>query len=210
MTRIKICGITEPELAIVAAEAGADFIGLVFWAQSHRYVSPDKAREIVLELRRSGGRQPAVVGVFVDEPAHVLGRITRQVGLDYVQLCGGEPASIVGELEAPVIRAIRPRDVDELMEIDVWARAGARLLVDAFHPAMPGGQGQVGDWELAAQAARDHPIILAGGLASDNVQRAITEVQPWGIDVSSGVETEKRKDPAKIRAFIQAARNAPR
>jgi phosphoribosylanthranilate isomerase len=207
---VKICGIREPEHALVAAGAGADLIGLVFVPGVRRQISTERALEIVAELRRSSGEPPAVVGLFVDEPAEQISRVVNEVGLDLVQLSGNEPPGLAGQIHAPVLKALRlpaGMAVDEARtQADPFASLVAGFVVDSHVPGQWGGTGVVGDWEVAAHLAAEFPVSLAGGLDPDNVEAAIRAVRPAIVDVSSGVETDGVKDPTKIVAFVDAAR----
>lgn len=199
MVRIKICGIMDPAAAAVAAEAGADAIGMIF-APSRRRVTTGRAREIVAALPPF----VAKAGVFVDESRARIEEIVETVGLDTVQLHGHETPEFAGSFSLPVVKAIRVRDAGSLTGLAayrVWA-----FLLDTYDPEALGGTGRVFDWELAAGAAAQHRIILSGGLRPENVVEALDRVRPYGVDVSSGVETEGAKDHAKIRAFVRRVR----
>ncbi len=205
MTHIKICGIKNEADGIAAAQAGADFIGLVF-APSPRQVSIDQARAIATAVKRSGN-QTQVVGVFVNIAAPEVNRIADFCGLDRVQLSGDEPPEYSAQIRRPVIRAIRvgaefPREMGDFNDL----APQAIYLLDAHVNGKYGGTGTRSDWELARKVSAQLPIILAGGLTPENVSGAIEKVRPWGVDVSTGVETDGAKDPAKIRAFIGAVR----
>jgi len=212
---VKICGIRRPEWARAAADAGADFIGLVF-AESPRRVTLEQAAAVVRALPR--GVEP--VGVFVDEPAEAVRGIAERVGLETVQLHGDEPPGMLADLEGlKVIKVFRVGGEADAEAARAWREAAERLgaqpyayLVDARVEGGPkGGTGRPADWDLAARLALEgvEPLILSGGLSSDNVAEAIRHVRPWGVDASSGLETAPgRKDPDKIRAFIEAARAA--
>lgn len=205
MIRVKICGITTPEDARAAVEAGADALGFVFFRKSPRHAPPDVVKAIVKAL------PPFVlsVGVFVDEEAGTVRELMDQCGLTLAQLHGGETASYCECLGRPIIRALRLRGPGDLLALAEYkGRAQVRgFLVDAFSEKEYGGTGQVADWGLAAEAAKSADILLAGGLTPENVQEAVRQVRPYGVDVSSGVEVSPgRKDHAKVRAFIEAAR----
>ena len=150
------------------------------------------------------------VGVFVNEPAESIDAIAKLVGLGAIQLSGDETPEHCGQVaEAtglPVIKALRLGDEADLERLDAYALAGATLLLDAYVPGSYGGTGRTSDWELARRAAERWPVILSGGLTPDNVADAIAAVRPFGVDVSSGVETDQVKDPEKIRAFVKATR----
>ena len=204
---VKICGLRAIEHALVAAEAGADLIGLVF-APSKRRVEPEAAAALVAALRaHEVGRRLRVVGLFVNEPAAHINALSAQVGLDFVQLSGDEEPALADALALPVIKAIR---LDGSAREAAWLCQPAHrpLMVDAHVPGAYGGTGQRADWERAAQLAEERPVLLAGGLTPENVADAVMEVRPWGIDVSSGVERDGVKDEGRIRAFVANARAA--
>jgi phosphoribosylanthranilate isomerase len=208
---IKICGIRMRDHALTAVDAGADMIGLVF-APSHRQIAVEDAASIADAARIAAinrGRTIAVIGVFVNEPVERIHDIAQFCGLDGVQLSGDEPVTCADAL-APllVIKAIR---FDDTVQERAWLsddRSHVRLLVDARVPGRYGGAGVVADWDRAAELARRRPLLLAGGLTLENVADAVVRVRPWGVDVSSGVESNGVKDHVKIRAFIAAARAA--
>ena len=155
---------------------------------------------------------PLAIGVFVNESAATIASVAEFVGLDAVQLSGDETPETCTEVARsagmPVLKAVRLRTEADLELLDTYTMAGATLLLDAHVPGMYGGSGQTGDWELALRAAERWPVILSGGLSPANVAEALAAVCPRGVDVSSGVETDKAKDPAKIHAFINAAKTA--
>lgn len=206
--RVKICGITNLDDAQAAIEAGADLLGFNFYRQSARYVEPETAR-LIVEKIRSGGRVPQLIGVFVNSSVPEVQSILREVNLDLAQLHGDE--SIAMLVQVPGFKAVRPPSLDEA-EKRAKAYAVANepaLLIDAYRKGEYGGTGQIGDWSLAAQIARQYPILLAGGLTPENVSEAIRQVQPWGVDVASGVESSPgKKDAAKMRAFVANAKSS--
>jgi phosphoribosylanthranilate isomerase len=206
---VKICGITKPEDARSAVEAGADALGFVFWHMSPRNLDPARAAAITREL------PPFVlrVGVFVDTPRDEMARIADEVGLDILQLHGDEPPEVLAGLARRVIKAVRVGKGFTAEDALRYADKAAGILVDTRLPGetqLPGGTGTAFDWSLVAGLARRVPfLVLAGGLGPDNVGDAIRAVRPHAVDVSSGVEgLPGRKDPAKIRAFVEAARAA--
>ena len=203
--RVKICGIRDAAMALVAAEAGADFIGLVFVPNTPRLVTVAQAVQIVKELGSDG---PKKVGLFMDALADEINAVADTVGLDYVQLSGNEAPTLVAQLSRPVIKTVRcgGQHIDELLaEVEIWHKAEATVLLDA--PGTAGGHGKLADWDNAAAVALRYPVILAGGLTPTNVAEAVALVQPWGVDVSSGVERERGvKDAALVRAFVKAAK----
>jgi len=212
MTRIKICGISDETRALAAAEAGADFIGLVF-APSKRQIIPAKAREIVDAVKKSGA-VTKVVGVFVNAPVFQINEIADFCALDVVQLSGDESWEDCRKIANPVIKAIRIGG-QSLEEICAALSAASRLLarrrfvtlLDSEVEGKYGGTGQTFNWDLAREVAKKFQVIIAGGLDPQNVATLIRRVSPWGVDVSSGVESNGVKDAAKIRAFIGAVRS---
>ncbi|MFQ5735917.1 MAG: phosphoribosylanthranilate isomerase [Thermodesulfobacteriota bacterium] len=207
--KVKICGITTVVDALVAAEAGADALGFVFWQNSPRYVEPEEAGRITTEL------PPFVktVGVFVNEAPENIREIITQAGVDCVQLHGEEGPEDAEEVKratgAPVIKAIRMGGQAQLKRLCAY-RVSA-LLLDAYRKGVPGGTGETFDWDLAVQAEGAGRIILSGGLNPENVAAAIGRVAPYAVDVSSGVEsTPGRKDEEKIKRFMEEVRKAAR
>ncbi len=214
MTRVKICGIRDKAHALAAIEAGSDFIGLVF-APSQRQVTPAQAGEIVSAVKKCS-EATAVVGVFVNMPAAEVNRTASSCNLDWVQLSGDESWEYCRQITKPLIKAIRIKPGQRPEEICEDLARGSRVasnqryvyLLDSQVKGKYGGTGMTFDWSLARQAAEQFPVIIAGGLTPENVVQAIETVAPWGVDVSSGVETGGVKDIAKIRAFIEAVRRA--
>jgi phosphoribosylanthranilate isomerase len=201
-TRIKICGIREPAHARVAAEAGADAIGLVFYAPSPRHVEPAMAARIAASL------PPFVmaVGLFVNAPAAQVRGVLAEVPLDLLQFQGDEPPEFCESFGKPYVRAVRMETGTDLLECARRFSRAKALLLDAHVPGQPGGTGRTFDW---AGIPREVPIplILSGGLTAANVGRAVREVRPWAVDVSSGVEAGRgSKDPQKIVEFIRSVR----
>jgi phosphoribosylanthranilate isomerase len=220
MTLVKICGLREPAHALAAAEAGADFIGLVF-AESRRRVSVEEARAITCALgepvvRAAGGthyieallrrKRPLVVGIFAGADADIVNRTAEAVGLDLVQLSGDEPWKMCHELSLSVLKAVRVRGGTCCEEIIAALRPGAVPLLDTHAEGALGGTGRTFDWTVAAEVGRRFPFVLAGGLTPENVGEAVRRVRPWAVDVSSGVETDGVKDVAKMRAFVAAVK----
>jgi len=203
--KIKICGITNQIDGLHAIDSGADALGFVFYKKSPRHVSPKVVKSIVANL------PPFVlpVGVFVNEEAQAVRDIMDECGLALAQIHGDETADYCESLGRPVIRGIRLRDRNTFMAMAEYkGRARVRgFVLDAYSETAYGGTGTTANWSLAKEAAQSFSFLLAGGLTSDNVQEAIQKVQPYGVDVSSGVEARPgKKDPAKIQAFIQAVK----
>ena len=212
MTRIKICGITEEKQALAAAEAGADFIGLVF-APSPRRVNLEKAQKIATAVRH-GGCPVEVVGIFVNSQATTVNLIAKNCYLDRVQLSGDETWEYCREIDRPLIKAVRIKRGQSAAEVCEYLAEGATalssqrhvFLLDSEFQGKYGGTGKMLDWNLAKHVAKEYPVLLAGGLTPENVGPAIGKVAPWGVDVSSGVEVGGVKHISRIRAFIRAAR----
>jgi len=213
MTVVKMCGITNRDDALCAVDAGADLLGFIFYPKSPRAVTVEQAAEIVAAARR---RSPAVgtVGVFVNEAPEDILRALDAAGIDYAQLSGDEPAESILALQGRAYKALRaiPTDLTAFIPslhapLSTLHAAMPDLLLDANHPALYGGSGTRADESLAATLARRYRLLLAGGLTPDNIADAIRAVQPWGVDVSSGVEAAPgRKDHATVRTFVAAAK----
>lgn len=211
--KIKICGITNLEDGLAAAQAGADLLGFIFHPKSSRYVTAAEAQAIMAGVRWQLGRTaPRGVGVFVNASPELVRYVLYTAGLDYAQLHGDEAAGEVVAQRGRAYKALRPATLEEGMAssaafAELGVPGGPGLLIDAYHPVEYGGAGQQGDWALAAALAQRVPrMLLAGGLTPGNVAAAIDAVQPWGVDVSTGVELSPgRKDHAKVRAFVRAA-----
>ena len=212
MTKVKICGISQVDHALAAAEAGADFIGLVF-APSKRQVTPQTARQIVEELDSLGSR-PLIVGVFVNTTVPELGQLATFCKLDWLQLSGDESWEHCKQIERPVIKTIHVSVSGKADEILSELSLGKKTLdlgmftclLDTEVKDAYGGTGLPFDWVLAEQVSQEYRVIVAGGLSPENVEQAIKTARPWGVDVSSGVETNGVKDISRIEAFIRAVR----
>jgi phosphoribosylanthranilate isomerase len=200
VVRSKICGITRIEDALIAAEAGADAIGLVFYAKSPRAVSIQQARDIVAAL-------PAfvtTVGLFVNASREELNDVLAGVALDLLQFHGDESPAECESYQRPYIKALRVKPGDDIAQLAAPYAKARGILLDTYVPGVPGGTGAAFDWSLVPSGLLQ-PVILAGGLSAANVQAAIEQVRPYAVDVSGGVEAGKGiKDAAKIRAFMQA------
>jgi len=202
--RVKICGITNLADAQVAVEAGADALGFNFYEKSPRFISTKDAVEISRALPLFTLR----VGVFVNPLEDLVQRAIGECSLSLLQFHGDEPPDFCTQFGLMSMKAFRVRDASSLKELPNY-RTDAWLL-DAYSPEVVGGTGEKFNWNLAVEAQKlGKPIFLAGGLTPENVAEAIRQVQPFGVDVSSGVEiAPSKKDAAKVRAFIQAARAA--
>jgi phosphoribosylanthranilate isomerase len=216
MTQVKICGITNMDDARCVAEAGADFMGFIFYPKSPRAVTLMQAATIMQAIRHEFARAPRFVGVFVNEPIECVWAVLKYIDLDLAQLHGGESPTDVWMLHPYAFKAIRPQTHDQAQAaIDAYRdvapddTALPQLLLDAYHPQLHGGTGILADVALARSLAPHLRLMLAGGLTPETVGPAIEQVGPWGVDASSGLEATKGiKDYARVRAFIEAVRTA--
>ena len=202
---VKICGITNKEDAKTAVRCGASALGFVF-CSSPRRVTPEKVRTI----REGLPAHVRTVGVFTDEPVHLVREVAAFCGLDMIQLHGGPPPGTCRAVGRPCIRAFRVRDETSLDSIEDFRGAVHAVLLDAWDPEWAGGTGRVFDWSLVPRVKDlGLPVILAGGLTPKNVGPAVDRVRPYGVDVSSGVERSPGlKDPDLVRCFVDRARLA--
>ena len=199
--KVKVCGMTSLKDALVAVEEGADAVGFIFYKKSPRSVTMKIVREIVLEL------PPFVdtVGVFVDESAVQINKIADYCNLDIIQLHGDESPTFCKRIRRKVIKAFRINDIQSVKKISCFQVSG--FLLDTFSENLHGGTGKVFDWNLVLPAKKFGPVIMAGGLTPNNVQQAVRQVRPYGVDVCSGVESEPGiKDHKKVRAFLKNAK----
>jgi len=230
MTKVKICGITNLDDALVAANAGADFLGFIFYESSPRYVLPEVAREIVSGVRcqvsgvkvssvkcQVSGELPKFVGVFVNASLEWVEQILDDCHLDAAQLHGDESPEFVNHFQERAYKALRPQSLQDAEKLAKEYHPPTPysllpyFLLDAYHPTLYGGTGHVTDWTMAATIAAKYPIMLAGSLTPDNVADAIGAVKPWGVDVSSGVEATKgKKDHEKVKAFVEVVKSRQR
>ena len=212
---IKMCGNRSATDLINAANAGADLLGIIF-ADAWRRITVEHATEIVAKLRGEADNVPPVVGVFVDQPPAEVNKTAETVGLDMVQLHGTETPEYWEQIERPLVIARRisasltPEQVEDELGVvtEFTQRTGSLSLIEPHVEGEPGGAGVSLDFALAERLARRHSFILAGGLGPENVGEAIRAVRPWGVDVSTGVETDRVKDPAKVGRFVYEARRA--
>ncbi len=197
-TRVKICGLTSVEDALLAVRFGADAIGLVFYEPSPRSVTLEKAAEIARVM-------PAFVtrtALFVNPDVAYVQAVLNQVSVDLLQFHGEESPEFCEQFSCAYIKAIRMREGVDLLASAQQYQSSSGLLLDAYKAGIPGGTGEQFDWERVP-ATLSKPIILAGGLTSDNVLQAIQQTQPWAVDVSGGVEAEKGiKSPDKLKRFM--------
>ncbi len=199
-TRVKICGITRVEDALTAVDSGADAIGLVFYAPSPRHVTIEQAVAIVDALPPF----VSVVALFVDASKSEIDAVLSAVNIDVLQFHGNESEASCTQFDLPYLKAVRVKQDTNLIQYTHTYPSAAALLLDTYVEDAVGGTGKVFDWSLIPNNL-SLPIVLAGGLTSENVAHAVAQVQPYAVDVSGGVEESKGiKDPAKIAAFIAA------
>lgn len=209
----KICGIKTVEAALTAAEAGADMLGLVFYPPSPRFVSIEDAEAITMVIQALPMEiRPKLVGLFVNEPLEKLAETAQTLSLDYLQLSGDETPEFCQKATKikPVLKSLRlPAGISRenaLQLVEAYATiSNVTVLLDTPKQGFYGGTGETGDWEAARAVCQTYPVILAGGLTPENVAEAITLVQPYGVDVSSGVEVTGKfgeKDLSKIKKFL--------
>ena len=217
MIEFKICGLKSLDHALAAASSGASLLGFVFVPGVRRRIEVSDAARIIQELRRKRGADcPRIVGLFANQPLAEVNSIIKSCDLDFAQLCGDEPPDFWDNVDAWVMRQVKVDDslprkqaIDTaLRQVDEVVDRIHLTLLDKQMKGALGGTGHTFDWNIASEIAKRHPVFLAGGLSPANVRQAIETVQPWGVDVSSGVETDGVKDPAKIAAFADMVRSA--
>ncbi|PKN12240.1 MAG: phosphoribosylanthranilate isomerase [Deltaproteobacteria bacterium HGW-Deltaproteobacteria-4] len=205
MVKIKICGITEIDDALHAVDCGVDALGFVFYERSPRAITPDKAQAIIAKLPPF----VTVVGLFVNEDPRIVQEVADHCHLDVIQYHGDETPEIVRKAPRRSIRALRIREDVTFTDFNAYPASG--ILIDAWVAGAFGGTGVLSSWEIAAEIAKQRPLILAGGLTPENVAAAIQTVRPYGVDVSSGVEDAPgRKDRKKVAAFIKGVHHSNR
>lgn len=200
--KVKICGLRTEEAVFAAEDAGADFLGFIFYEKSRRHVLPEAVRDITKHVRRAGK-----VGVFVDAPLDEVNAIAAFCGLDFVQLHGHESAAYARDIHRPVIKAFRWGD--DFSAAAANAYPAEIILLDSFSKTAVGGTGQCFRWREAAEETRrlEKPLLVAGGVASDNVQAAGEIFRPYGVDVSGSLETAGQKSVEKIEEFMAVVKN---
>ncbi|MBN1366374.1 MAG: phosphoribosylanthranilate isomerase [Dehalococcoidales bacterium] len=212
MTRVKICGIFEKEHALVAAKAGADYVGFIF-ASSPRQITLEKAAGNISAMQRLA-KPPLTVGVFVNEKPDEVNRIAGYCRLDLVQLSGIEDPDYCSEIKRPLIKVIHvspdktPESINSEMESYLSKLDAGKLtfLLDTHAKTTYGGTGKIFNWDIIKHLPAGIPVFIAGGLTQANVGELVQKYRPWGVDVSSGVETNGKKDAQKIKAFIKAVK----
>ncbi|MAD43904.1 MAG: phosphoribosylanthranilate isomerase [Oceanospirillaceae bacterium] len=197
-TRIKICGLTRPEDAVAAVNAGADAVGLVFYAPSPRAVDIDTARAVVTAVPPF----VSVTALFVNPEPDEVQKVLDSVRIDLLQFHGDEDDDFCSQFQHPYIKAIRVRQASDVVASCMRFPGALAILLDSYKPGVPGGTGETFDWSLVPEEL-PKPIILAGGLSADNLETGIQTVRPYAVDVSGGVEASKGiKDHGKITEFV--------
>lgn len=196
--RVKICGLTSLEDAQCAVDSGADFLGFIFYPASPRAVTVPKVAEIVQNLKNSTAK---TVGVFVDSPVHFVNEAAAEIGLDFIQLHGSEDSNYIEQIEKPVIKVFRINDYFDLNELKGYNVP--YFLLDTYKKGLMGGTGKTFNWDKAVEAKGYGEIFLSGGLTVGNVEEAVKKVNPFCVDISSGVESSPGiKDKDKIKEII--------
>ena len=219
--KVKICGIRDGDSAVEAAHAGADYLGFNLVEGVRRQLTRFQAQDVVRNYRirardhrvyRLREKGPQVVGLFRNQDARWVNKAAQQVDVDCVQLCGDEDEAYMRAMWKPVLRQVwikSDTSRDELGDlVEHHLARGRMVLLDRYNEHTPGGAGKTFDWSIAEGIAEREGVLLAGGLNPENVDGAVQQLKPWGVDVSSGVETDGIKDHSKIRAFIETAKSA--
>ena len=219
--KVKICGIRDGDSAVEAAHAGADYLGFNLVEGVRRQLTRFQAQDVVRNYRirardhrvyRLREKGPQVVGLFRNQDARWVNKAAQQVDIDCVQLCGDEDEAYMRAMWKPVLRQVwikSDTSRDELGDlVEHHLARGRMVLLDRYNEHTPGGGGKTFDWSIAEGIAEREGVLLAGGLNPENVDGAVQQLKPWGVDVSSGVETDGIKDHSKIRAFIETAKSA--
>jgi len=210
VTHVKICGFQKSEHVLTAIEAGVDSIGLVFVEGTNRTLNLREAENLLGDIKGSSKRVPEIVGLFADQPFDAVNEYIEKLKLDAVQLCASESMEYCSKIKSPIYKVI---SIDPLVPISAQmprimllqqrhSLAGHRIVIDTKMPGAYGGTGTSFDWDVAADLSKSFVMTLAGGLSPQNVGQAIDQVRPWGVDTSSGVETQGQKDHEKIATFI--------
>jgi phosphoribosylanthranilate isomerase len=203
MVRVKICGITNPEDAQSAVDSGADALGFVFYKESPRYITPEQARSITMTLPSF----TTTVGVYAHATIEEIERTISIAGLDVIQYHGDDLPGL-SQCSRRRIKAMSVTSLESLEPLKQYRDRVTAFLLDSYSPGLPGGTGQLFNWDIALEAKQFGTIILAGGLTPDNVADAVKRVHPYAVDVSSGVESRKgKKDHHKMKLFIERAKS---
>lgn len=210
MTKLKICGLRDYDSSNVAVECGADFLGFVFVTGARRCLEINHAKRMIEDLKtKHGAKLPYIVGLFANQKIDRVNKIAHGLNLDLVQLCGNESHEYVKAIDVPTIKQVKVVEDEDFIsnvkrvreQIELALSYGSMVVLDKYEPNSYGGTGNKFNWDIAVSLAGTYNLILSGGLDCDNITDAISHVSPWGVDVSSGVETAGVKDKDKIRKF---------
>ena len=210
-TKTKICGLSDLQSLRVAAQYGADFVGVVFVPNTRRCLPVEQAQTLLQKFRSdTTNEKPQIVGLFANQSIEEVNAIVETCRLDYAQLCGNETIDYCKKVSALTIKVAHVdheanviQETNRLLqEVDHYTKYGVMVTLDRYSSTVPGGSGRTFNWDIASEIAQRFPIVLAGGLTPDNVPEALQKVKPLGVDVSSGVETNGTKDIKKIMSFL--------
>mgnify|MGYP001169107805 CR=1 FL=1 len=210
MTKLKICGLRDYDSANVAVESGANFLGFVFVPGARRCLEMNHAKNMIENLKtKHGDKLPGLVGLFANQKIARVNKIVHHLNLDLVQLCGGEEHEYVKGIDVPTIKQVKVVEDEQFTasvakvreQVELALNYGSMVVLDKYEASSYGGTGSKFNWNIAAELSDTYNLILAGGLDCDNIVDAISQVAPWGVDVSSGIETDGIKDKDKIRKF---------
>ena len=219
MTKLKICGLKDYDSANIAIESGADFLGFVFVPGASRCLEINHAKKIIEKLKiKHTDRLPNLVGLFANQTIGRVNKIVNNLNLDLAQLCGDETHEYVKAIDIPTIKQVKVVEYNQLdisiakvrEQVESILSYGSMIVLDKYESSSYGGTGKKFNWDIAAELSGTYNLILAGGLNCDNIVDAISQVAPWGVDVSSGIETGGIKDESKIRKFSASVLQSPR
>ena len=219
MTKLKICGLKDYDSANIAIESGADFLGFVFVPGARRCLEINHAKKIIEKLKiKHTDRLPNLVGLFANQTIGRVNKNVNKLNLDLAQLCGDETHEYVKAIDIPTIKQVKVVEYNQLdisiakvrEQVESILSYGSMIVLDKYESSSYGGTGKKFNWDIAAELSGTYNLILAGGLNCDNIVDAISQVAPWGVDVSSGIETDGIKDESKIRKFSASVLQSPR
>lgn len=219
MTKLKICGLKDYDSANIAIESGADFLGFVFVPGARRCLEINHAKKIIEKLKiKHTDKLPNLVGLFANQTIGRVNKIVNNLNLDLAQLCGDETHEYVKAIDIPTIKQVKVVEYNQLdisiakvrEQVESILSYGSMIVLDKYESSSYGGTGKKFNWDIAAELSGTYNLILAGGLNCDNIVDAISQVAPWGVDVSSGIETGGIKDESKIRKFSASVLQSPR
>ena len=216
-TKTKICGLRDLQSLCVSAQYGADFVGIVFVPNTRRCLPTEQAQSLLQKFRSDANNDKSqIVGLFANQSIEEVNAIIKACRLDYVQLCGDETIDYCKKISAQTIKVthvhheanVTQETSRLLQEVDHYTKYGVMVTLDRYSSTVPGGSGHTFNWDIASEIAQRFPIVLAGGLTPSNVTEALQQVNPIGVDVSSGVETNGTKDTIKIMSFLEEVHSA--